>query len=93
MYAGRIVEYGGTSELFRNPLHPYTRGLIDSLPQNSPPGMPLKTIPGQVPERLSELAGCGFCDRCPEKEWRCMEEKPEMKEIGPGHLVRCWKYR
>lgn len=93
MYAGRIVEYAETAEIFRNPLHPYTQGLLDSLPQNSTPGRPLKTIPGQVPELLYDLGGCGFCDRCPAKEWRCREEKPAMKEIGDGHLVRCWKFK
>lgn len=93
MYAGRIVEYSDTGEIFRNPLHPYTQGLLDSLPQNSSPGQPLKSIPGQVPELLIDLKGCGFCDRCTVKEWRCHEEKPAMKEIGPGHLVRCWKYQ
>jgi peptide/nickel transport system ATP-binding protein len=93
MYAGRIVEYAATAEIFRNPLHPYTQGLLDSLPQNSAPGQPLKTIAGQVPELLSALKGCGFCDRCPIKEWRCRDEKPAMKEICPGHLVRCWKYQ
>jgi peptide/nickel transport system ATP-binding protein len=93
MYAGRIVEYARSDEIFRNPLHPYTQGLLQSLPQNAEPGMPLNTIPGQVPEFLADLRGCGFCDRCPIKEWRCSEEKPPMKEIGPGHLVRCWKYQ
>jgi len=93
MYAGRILEYAETAEIFRNPLHPYTQGLLDSLPQNSAPGMPLNTISGQVPELLSDLKGCGFCERCPKKEWRCREEKPAMTEVGAGHLVRCWKYQ
>ena len=93
MYAGRILEYAETAEIFRNPLHPYTQGLLDSLPQNSAPGMPLNTISGQVPELLSDLKGCGFGERCPKKEWRCREEKPAMAEVGAGHLVRCWKYQ
>jgi len=93
MYAGRILEYAETAEIFRNPLHPYTQGLLDSLPQNSAPGQPLKTIAGHVPELLSNLSGCGFCERCPKKEWRCREEKPAMTEVGAGHLVRCWKYQ
>ena len=93
MYAGRILEYAETAEIFRNPLHPYTQGLLDSLPQNSAPGMPLNTISGQVPELLSELKGCGFCERCPIKEWRCREEKPAMTEVGAGHQVRCWKFQ
>lgn len=93
MYAGKIVEYAPTHELFVNPLHPYTEGLLGSLPQNSRPGEPLKTIPGFVPNLLEQLPGCGFCDRCPVKSWECKESQPEMKEVGTGHLVRCWKFR
>ena len=93
MYAGKIVEYATTSELFSRPLHPYTEGLLNSLPQNSQPGEPLKTIPGFVPNLMLPQKGCGFCDRCPEKKWECADSRPDMKEIGAGHLVRCWKYR
>jgi peptide/nickel transport system ATP-binding protein len=93
MYAGKIVEYAPTPELFSNPLHPYTEGLLSSLPQNSRPGSPLKTIPGVVPSLLERPRGCGFCDRCPVKTWECKESLPEMKEVGAGHLVRCWKFR
>jgi peptide/nickel transport system ATP-binding protein len=92
MYAGRIVEHARTDEIFLNPLHPYTRGLLDSLPQHARPGELLQTIPGQVPNLANELHGCGFCERCSERSWICHKEKPEMREVGPGHLVRCWKY-
>lgn len=92
MYAGRIVEHAKTSEIFLNPLHPYTRGLLNSLPQTTEPGRPLQTIPGQVPSLFSELPGCGFCERCPEKNWICHKEKPMMLEAGAGHMVRCWKF-
>jgi peptide/nickel transport system ATP-binding protein len=92
MYAGRIVEYAKTREIFNNPLHPYTRGLLNSLPQTTEPGQPLQTIPGQVPNLLAELQGCGFCERCPDKSWICHEEKPHMKEVGTDHQVRCWKF-
>lgn len=92
MYAGKIVEYATTGELFANPLHPYTQGLLDSLPQNSEPGKPLKTIPGAVPNLLDELPGCGFCDRCPVKSSECRTSKPAMKELGDGHQVRCHRY-
>jgi peptide/nickel transport system ATP-binding protein len=92
MYAGRIVEYAKTSEIFLKPLHPYTRGLLNSLPQHTEPGQLLKTIPGQVPNLLAELQGCGFCERCPDKSWICHEQKPHMKEIGTDHHVRCWKF-
>jgi peptide/nickel transport system ATP-binding protein len=92
MYAGKIVEYANTREIILNPLHPYTEGLLNSLPQNAEPGQPLKTIPGQVPNLFEEVPGCGFCDRCPDKNWICASEKPAMKEVSAGHLVRCWKY-
>jgi peptide/nickel transport system ATP-binding protein len=92
MYAGRIVETGLTIELLKNPLHPYTEGLLASLPQRSEPGRPLATIPGQVPDLLSELPGCAFCDRCPSRTWNCSASKPPLREIHPGHFVRCWKY-
>ncbi len=92
MYAGRMVESAETNELFKNPLHPYTEGLLASLPQKSEPGKPLRTIPGYVPSLLEDLPGCGFCDRCPEKRWECKVRPPEPREISPGHMVRCWKY-
>jgi peptide/nickel transport system ATP-binding protein len=92
MYAGKIVEYAPTAEIFRNPLHPYTVGLLNSLPQKFVPGEPLQTIPGQVPNLADDIPGCGFCPRCTEKSWTCHQEKPEMKELAPGHHVCCWKY-
>ncbi|HTP65362.1 MAG TPA: ABC transporter ATP-binding protein [Geobacteraceae bacterium] len=93
MYAGKIVEYAETEEIFSNPLHPYTQGLLAALPQNAVPGEPLSTIPGQVPNLLSDSPGCGFCERCPVKEWACLQEKPAMKEAAVDHLVRCWKFQ
>jgi len=92
MYAGKIMEYAKTDEIFLNPLHPYTEGLLNSLPMKTEPGQPLQTIPGQVPNLIDGVAGCGFCERCPEKSWLCQQEKPEMKEVGTGHFVRCWKF-
>lgn len=90
MYAGRIVETAPTSELFSNPRHPYTLALLDSLPQNSEPGSPLKTIAGQAPGLSATLPGCGFCDRCPVAGPECRLETPALREILPGHAVRCW---
>ena len=92
MYAGRIMEYAATDELFRNPLHPYTRGLMNSLPQSAEPGSRLQTIEGQVPNLTGELTGCGFCERCPDKTWICGKEPPPITEAGTNHLVRCWKF-
>ncbi|MRR52973.1 MAG: ABC transporter ATP-binding protein [Deltaproteobacteria bacterium] len=91
MYAGKIVESGPTDQVLRNPRHPYTEGLLSSLPQQAKPGQPLSTIPGQVPNLLLELPGCGFCERCPRKEWKCPIEAPPYREITSGHFVRCWK--
>mgnify|MGYP001573659759 CR=1 FL=1 len=90
MYAGMIVEQAATSELFSDPLHPYTRGLMASLPR---PGETkrtrLKTIAGFVP-RLSELpAGCAFSPRCDKKTEAC-ETQPDLVELKPDHFVRCW---
>jgi peptide/nickel transport system ATP-binding protein len=92
MYAGKIVESAPTVELFENPLHPYTQGLLASLPQNARPGEPLPTIHGNVPNLAEEQPGCGYCPRCPIKSWDCQQETPPLKEIGSGHMVRCWKF-
>jgi len=89
MYAGQIVELAPTAELFGNPLHPYTRGLLASLPEKAQPGERLATIAGSGPDLKKELAGCPFRERCPICEESCATHKPGMKEAGPGHLVRC----
>ena len=91
MYAGRIVEQSDTKELFANPLHPYTRGLMASVPKAGEEGRKrLRTIAGTVP-RLHDLpAGCKFAPRCDIKTTRC-EVEPELVEVRPGHIVRCWE--
>ncbi len=93
MYAGRIVEETGTVELFANPLHPYTKGLLSSLPRFDASGgrkERLAAIPGTVP-KLSDLpSGCKFTPRCPVAIPHCSQEEPPLKEISPGHRVRCW---
>jgi len=91
MYAGRIVEQAETKELFANPQHPYTRGLMASIPKAGDEGRKrLHTIAGTVP-RLHDLpAGCKFSPRCDIKTERC-EVEPELVEVRPGHLVRCWE--
>jgi oligopeptide/dipeptide ABC transporter ATP-binding protein len=91
MYAGRIVEQAETAELYRNPLHPYTRGLLASIPK---PGETrktrLRTIPGTVPRLVDLPAGCTFAPRCSIKTERCGVE-PDLIEVRPGHWVRCWE--
>lgn len=93
MYAGEIVEYGLTRELLLNPVHPYTQGLLNSLPRDTAPGQPLQTIPGSVPDLMASRQGCGFCSRCPHKNWQCEATEPVMKEVSTGHFVRCWKFQ
>ena len=91
MYAGRVVEQTDTAELFANPQHPYTRGLMASIPK---PGEArrarLKTIPGSVPRLYDLPVGCKFSPRCELKTERCGVE-PDLVELRPGHLVRCWE--
>jgi peptide/nickel transport system ATP-binding protein len=91
MYAGRIVESAASPGLFRTPRHPYTMALLASLPQNAEPGTPLATLAGQPPDMATDLHGCGFCDRCPVAGPECKRALPELKEVVPGHYVRCWK--
>jgi oligopeptide/dipeptide ABC transporter ATP-binding protein len=93
MYAGRIVEQADTRELFANPQHPYTRGLMASIPKSTEAGKQrLRTIPGTVP-RLHDLPqGCTFSPRCDIRIAQCATE-PALVEIKPGHLVRCWEAR
>jgi peptide/nickel transport system ATP-binding protein len=93
MYAGRIVEQAGIVDLFDHPLHPYTRGLMASIPKPGQTGrVRLKTIPGSVPRLENLPPGCTFAPRCDIKTARC-ETDPDLIEIAPGHLVRCWKAR
>jgi oligopeptide/dipeptide ABC transporter ATP-binding protein len=93
MYAGRIVEQTDTRELFANPQHPYTRGLMASIPRPLSAGKTrLKTIPGTVPRLYDLPKGCMFSPRCGIKTAQCVVE-PELVEVKPGHLVRCWEAR
>lgn len=92
MYAGRIVESAPTKALLDNPAHPYTRGLLASLPEYAVPGAPLATIPGQPPDLSQELAGCPFRERCPDACPNCAATMPDQREIAAGHHVRCWNY-
>jgi oligopeptide/dipeptide ABC transporter ATP-binding protein len=93
MYAGKIVELSGREDLFHRPAHPYTRGLLASIPR---PGLPAKArlpiIPGRVPELTRLPKGCSFQERCPWVFDRCRQEEPELTITDPGRQVRCWKY-
>ncbi|MBY0010318.1 ABC transporter ATP-binding protein [Paenibacillus typhae] len=89
MYAGQIVEETDVATLYSNPLHPYTRGLLASLPQLAGDSDRLTSIPGQVPNPANLPAGCRFAPRCPVAVDRCRTERPELAEIQPGHTCRC----
>lgn len=91
MYAGKIVEYTDTKTLFAEPLHPYTIGLLDSLPTIERTGGALKTIPGSVPGLLNLPPGCTFYDRCPKADSGCTEHEPELVEVKKGHWAACYK--
>ena len=88
MYAGHIVEQAETRELFEHPAHPYTQGLIRSLPRPDAKER-LQPIPGAPPNLASEIPGCPFADRCPHRSDACRTHLPELREIAPGHLSAC----
>jgi peptide/nickel transport system ATP-binding protein len=89
MYAGRIVELGRTADVIGQPLHPYTHGLIGSVPSQNTRGRRLTQIPGMTPSLLRLPPGCSFKARCPRADAKC-EEMPELMELKPGHWARCW---
>jgi peptide/nickel transport system ATP-binding protein len=91
MYAGKIVEQASAEELFANPMHPYTIGLLAARPESArSAGQRLTTIPGAVPPPQHFPSGCRFHPRCSFlKQPRCSAEMPELREITPGHFVRC----
>ncbi|MCC8101434.1 MAG: ABC transporter ATP-binding protein [Clostridiales bacterium] len=89
MYAGKIMEQAETYELFDHKTHPYTKGLLDSIPRIGKNPDRLYTIPGVVPNLLHLSEGCAFSNRCPNASERCRRVKPELCEIGEGHLARC----
>ena len=89
MYAGRIVEEAETATLFRNPLHPYTRGLLRSIPRLGMRVRRLAAIPGSVPDPLSLPSGCRFRDRCTYAVARCGEIDPQLEPFGDSRAVAC----
>lgn len=92
MYAGQIVEHAEKSELFHNTLHPYTCGLMKAIPRvRGKMEGELFTIHGTVPSLSQMPSGCRFCDRCPRAIDRCRQECPELRDVGGGHLVRCFQ--
>ncbi|MEL1135876.1 ABC transporter ATP-binding protein [Desulfitobacterium sp. THU1] len=92
MYCGKIVEEAEVKSLFKNPLHPYTVGLLNSIPQiDDDSDERLYMIKGMVPNPLNMPSGCSFSDRCDRSMERCTKEMPELREVD-GHKVRCFLY-
>ncbi len=89
MYSGTIAEVGNSQQIFRNPSHPYTMGLLASLPSRARKGKPLYSIPGAVPDPAYKPQGCPFNPRCPFVQESCRVEFPEMSDFGDGHHARC----
>jgi len=90
MYAGRAIERGTLQAIFDNPLHPYTKGLMASVPTMRSEKKPLHTIPGSVPTVYDFGPGCRFADRCEHCTEQCRQQVPPVKRVGEDHLVQCW---
>jgi len=91
MYAGKIVEHATTEALFARPLHPYTRGLLQSVPRLDQVRDRLDIIPGMVPDAREFPEGCRFAARCSLAEEGCRQQEPVLEDHGEGHLAACWK--
>jgi oligopeptide/dipeptide ABC transporter ATP-binding protein len=97
MYAGRIIEQAQVIPLFQEPLHPYSKGLIASVPILGQVKEELEVIPGSVPNLIDLPEGCKFAPRCQARIENnleiCTEKEPDLIEHLPGHMVRCWLYQ
>ena len=91
MYAGRVVERAPVGSLFDAPQHPYTIGLLGSIPRLDGQRTRLASIEGQVPSPLRRPSGCSFAGRCPFADAHCRAAVPELREVGAQHLSACWK--
>jgi peptide/nickel transport system ATP-binding protein len=93
MYGGKVQEVAPVRELFSGPLHPYTQGLLGSIPSvEGPKAARLTVIPGAVPDIFDLPAGCKFVTRCPHRFEPCADVEPPLAEMAPGHSVRCHLY-
>ena len=91
MYAGRKVEEASVFDLFEKPMHPYTLGLLNSMPRlDEAASKRLVEIPGMVPSMRTEIVGCAFAPRCSSASERCTQETPVLKNHGKEHWVACW---
>ena len=91
MYAGKVVESAPVDALFADPQHPYTIGLLGSIPRIEVDRERLSTIEGSVPSPNNQPKGCRFAPRCPFADPRCHLEPPPLRDLGPEHRVACWK--
>lgn len=92
MYAGKVVETGNVLDIFKNPLHPYTKGLLMSKPTLTNDSTTLYSIPGQVPNPINLPNGCYFSDRCSKAMDKCKHEVPKLKDLNNNQKVACWLY-
>ena len=92
LYSGSKVEEGATRQIFENPLHPYTNGLIAAVPNVDSDEFEIRPIPGTFPSITEEIGGCRFHPRCPYATERCRQEVPQALEYEPGHFVACHLY-
>ena len=91
MYAGRIIEAGPVKEIYANPHHPYTVGLLGSLPGHGRASSRLFSIPGEPPDLVGLPPGCAFAPRCHYQTPHCWKETPLLEEVGLGHVAACWE--
>ncbi|NEW70127.1 ABC transporter ATP-binding protein [Streptomyces rhizosphaericus] len=89
MYAGNVVETGPVAEVFSRPRHPYTKGLLDSVPEHAVRGRPLPAVPGSPPELSAVPSGCVFQARCPLARERCAQERPRLMSVGASRSAAC----
>ena len=92
LYCGEVMEEATNEEIFNNPLHPYTSGLMSTLPKFDQPGK-LPTIPGTVPPSGRYPEGCVFAPRCPHTTEKCVACKPPLVKVDDAHSVRCFLYQ
>lgn len=91
MYASKVVEEGSVSQIFSDPLHPYTAGLLKSIPRIGSKKQRLNVIEGNVPSATRLPEGCRFANRCPLADEHCRAFEPQLKEYDTGHRAACWK--
>jgi oligopeptide/dipeptide ABC transporter ATP-binding protein len=91
MYSGKIVENSDVISAYKDPMHPYTRGLLAAIPRLDGPLRELQGLPGEPPDPLVHIPGCRFHPRCRYAVDRCRLEEPQLREMKPGHLVACFR--